>query len=140
MKDTLIKKLRSYFKKRKDIAFAFLFGSQAKGRAKKMSDVDIAVYFFPKNNFLEYEEEVYYEGENEIWGDIQKFLKKEVELLVLNRTPSYIGSRAVRGIPIIINNWALYLDYLKFATTTGDDFSELIINHYKEKEKIGKRS
>jgi predicted nucleotidyltransferase len=40
--------LKNYFQKRKDIAFAFLYGSQAKGNATPLSDVDIAVYFYPK--------------------------------------------------------------------------------------------
>jgi predicted nucleotidyltransferase len=47
METNLIEKLKKYFKQRKDIAFAFLYGSQAKGGADKLSDVDVAVYFYP---------------------------------------------------------------------------------------------
>lgn len=39
--------LKTYFSNRTDVAFAFLFGSQAAGNATKLSDVDIAVYFYP---------------------------------------------------------------------------------------------
>ncbi|MBI3600541.1 MAG: nucleotidyltransferase domain-containing protein [Nitrospinae bacterium] len=42
-----IEALKHYFETRKDIAFAFLFGSQARGTATKLSDVDIAIYFYP---------------------------------------------------------------------------------------------
>ncbi|MFQ5750398.1 MAG: nucleotidyltransferase domain-containing protein, partial [bacterium] len=54
-----INKLQKYFSTRQDIAFAFLFGSQANGQTHKLSDVDIAVYFYPKEpRWLEFEEEV----------------------------------------------------------------------------------
>jgi predicted nucleotidyltransferase len=44
----LKRKLKKYFKERKNVAFAFLFGSHAKGSATIRSDVDIAVYFYPE--------------------------------------------------------------------------------------------
>jgi len=37
-----IEALKRYFESRKDVAFAFLFGSQARGTATKLSDIDIA--------------------------------------------------------------------------------------------------
>jgi len=53
----LIDKLRKYFEKRGDVAFGFLFGSTAKGYATSLSDIDVAVYFYPKRRKpLEYEE------------------------------------------------------------------------------------
>ena len=56
-----IKALKNYFENRKGIAFAFLFGSYARGTATKLSDVDIAVYFYPEERHpIEYEEEVFY--------------------------------------------------------------------------------
>ena len=59
--------LKRYFENRKDVAFAFLFGSHARGTATKLSDVDIAVYFYPKERHpVEYEEEIFYDGEHEI--------------------------------------------------------------------------
>lgn len=36
------------------------------------SDLDVAVYFFPSTGILELEEEIYYETEKEIWGDIDR--------------------------------------------------------------------
>ncbi|MEM3112753.1 MAG: nucleotidyltransferase domain-containing protein, partial [Candidatus Anstonellales archaeon] len=63
--DSDIETLKDYFETRKDIAFAFLFGSQARGTATKISDVDIAVYFYPeKRHPIEYEEEVFYPTED----------------------------------------------------------------------------
>ncbi len=95
--------LRSYFASRQDVAFAFLYGSHAKGTATKRSDVDLAVYFHPrKRHPVEFEEEVFYPSENEIWGDLERIANKEVELLVLNRVPATVAVSAIKGIPLII--------------------------------------
>ncbi|OQZ00938.1 MAG: hypothetical protein B6D35_04955 [Candidatus Brocadia sp. UTAMX2] len=52
-----IEALKRHFESRKGVAFAFLFGSQARGgAATKLSDIDIAVYFYPeKRHPIEYE-------------------------------------------------------------------------------------
>ncbi len=138
--DSDIKTLKNYFENRKDIAFAFLYGSQAKGNATRLSDVDIAVYFYPQERHpVEYEEEVFYDSENEIWGDLQQLLKKEVELLVLNRAPATVTASAIRGIPLAINDWGLYIDFMEVITDVAEDFMEFIINDYKERTELEKR-
>ena len=136
----LIEKLKEYFNNRTDIAFAFLYGSQAKGNATQRSDVDIAVYFYPqKRHPIEVEEEVFYPNEDEIWGDLERILKKSVELLVLNRVPASVGASAIKGIPLIINDWNLYLDFMEMITDIAEDFSELIISEYQERTRGEKR-
>ena len=133
--------LKEYFKTRKDVAFAFLFGSQARGTATKLSDIDIAVYFYPeKKHPIEYEEEIFYEGEDEIWTDLERILKKEVELLVLNRVSATVSASAIRGMPLAINDWGLYLDFMETVSTEGEDFMDFIINDYMQREAIEKRS
>jgi predicted nucleotidyltransferase len=136
----LIEKLKEYFCQRGDIAFAFLYGSQAKGHANRLSDVDIAVYFYPlERHPTEFEQEVFYDGENEIWGDLQKLLRKEVELLVLNRVSGNVAASAIRGVPLMIRDWGLYLDFMEVITDVAEDFTEFIISDYKEREKFEKR-
>src|SRR4030043_1581123 len=128
-----IEKLKEYFSQRNDIAFAFLYGSQAKGGANKLSDVDVAVYFYPPEPHpIEFEKEVYYDGENEIWGDLQGLLKKEVELLALNRVSASVAASAIRGIPLAINDWGLYLDFMEVVTAEAEDFREFVVSTYKE--------
>ncbi len=140
METNLIDKLKEYFNLRKDIAFAFLYGSQAKGSANKLSDVDIAVYFYPlKRHPIEFEKEVFYDPENEIWGDLQRLLKKEVELLVLNRVSASVAASAIRGISLSIKDWGLYLDFMEVITDIAEDFAELIISDYKERTEFEKR-
>ncbi len=124
-----IENLKSYFENRKDIAFAFLFGSQARGRATKLSDIDIAVYFYPaRRHPIEYEEEVFYPTEDEVWNNLEKLLKREVEMLVLNRVSACVAASAIRGIPLAINDWGLYLDFMLFITSLAEDF-RLRIGH-----------
>jgi len=131
-----IDSLKAYFSNRTDIAFAFLFGSQAKGNATKLSDIDIAVYFYPAQKHpIEYEEEVYYETEDEIWVDIEKHFKKEVELLILNRVSATVAASAIRGIPLAINDWGLYLDFMVVITGEAEDFMDSIIRDFAEKNK-----
>ncbi len=132
----MIEDLKSYFNKRQDVAFAFLFGSQARGEATRLSDVDVAVYFYPKRRHpLEYEEEVYYSSESEIWGDLMSLLHKEVELLVLNRVSSTVAASAIRGIPIMINDWGLYLDFMLVVTREAEDYREMLFKEFLRKQR-----
>ena len=50
-KKTLVKKLNEYFRGRKDVAFAYLFGSVAKGTGDAASDLDLAVSGLPPSVF-----------------------------------------------------------------------------------------
>jgi len=139
--DANIKTLKEYFGNCKDVAFAFLFGSQTTGKANKLSDIDIAVYFYPeKRHPVEYEEEVFYNGEDEVWFDIEKLLKKDVEMIILNRVSSSISASAIRGIPLAINDWELYLDFMEVVTQEAEDFMTFYINDYIERYSLEKRS
>ena len=131
--DQILKLLRGYFSSREDVAFSFLFGSYADGTATSLSDVDVAVYFYPKRRRpVEFEEPIYYEGEDQIWADLDRLLKKEVELVVLNRVPATVSASAIRGIPIVINDWGLYLDFMEVVTSEAIDFREMLIRDFLE--------
>ncbi len=136
-----IENLKSYFEKRKDIAFAFLFGSQARGTATKLSDIDIAVYFYPeKRHPIEYEEEVFYKGEDEVCADVERILKKEIEMLVLNRVSATIAASAIRGVPLAINDWGFYLDFMLIVTREAEDFREMVFKDYLERMALERRA
>jgi predicted nucleotidyltransferase len=134
-----IEALKQYFGNRKDIAFAFLFGSYARGTATTISDVDIAVYFYPeKRRPIEFEEENFYKGEDEIWDGLERLLKKEVEMLVLNRVSMTVAAGAIRGIPLAINDWGLYLDFMEVATTEAEDFIDMALTDFVERRRLAK--
>jgi len=133
--------LKHYFESRRDVAFAFLFGSEAKGTAISLSDIDIAVYFYPaKRHPIEYEEEVFYDGEGALWGDLEKLLKGEVELLVLNRVSATVAASAIRGKPLAVNHWGLYLDFMEVVTEVAEDYREMIFRDFLERMKLERRA
>ena len=126
--------MKNYFSNRTDVAFSFLYGSYARGTAHSESDIDIAVYFYPAERYpVEYEEDVYYDGENEIWADLEELLGKEVELLVLNRVSASVSASAIRGTPLVINDWKLYLDYMEIVTREAEDYAQMLSNAFLER-------
>ncbi len=135
----IIEKLKDYFKKRKEVVFAFLFGSTIRNQIHKNSDIDIGIYFYPAGDKIEIEEDVRYECEEEIWEDIEKLLKKEVDLVVLNRAPSTICLSAIRGIPVLIKNWEIYLKFMEIVVSEGIDYQEMIISEFERKIENEKR-
>lgn len=121
-KDEIILELSSYFSRRSDIAFAVLFGSLTQDRHGPLSDVDVAVYFYPHGSELEIEEEVYYDGEDEIWAYIDHATGRETDLLVMNRASARLVYTVLsEGIVLQINDRALFLRVL---LTTGRMFEE----------------
>ena len=106
--DVLCESLRNYFASRLDIAMAFLFGSTARGAQTADSDLDIAIYFYPKTKALEWEE-VEFPSADEIWGDIDKITAANTDLVVLNRAPATVAYAVLEGNrPIIIKDISLY--------------------------------
>jgi predicted nucleotidyltransferase len=129
--------LKEYFEKRDDILMAFLFGSYAKAISHRESDVDIAVYFRPRSGFLEWEEfDMKHEAEDEIWLDIERLLKRNVDFIVLNRARSSIASSAIKGRPIIIKDRGLYLDFMLRVTAEAEDYREMVEDYWRIKQAV----
>ena len=134
-----LEKLKDYFKNKKEVAFAFLFGSQAKGNANELSDVDIAVYFYPDRRYpLEYEGNIRYPTEDRIWTDLERILNEEVDLLVLNRASISVAASAIRGIPLGIKDWNLYLYFMEIVTREAEDFREMLFRDFIERDKFAR--
>jgi hypothetical protein len=128
--------LRDYFEKRKDVLMAFLFGSWANDQEGIESDVDIAIYFKGEKNSLEWENSSFFsENEATIWREIERIVQREVDLLVLNRTPATIADSALQGIPILIKDHEVYMDFLLRITSEAVDFREWVNDYWKLKEK-----
>lgn len=133
--------LKAYFASRRDVAFAFLYGSQANGTATARSDVDVAVYFVPKiRRPLEFEEDVRYDAEDEVWAGLERLVGKEVELLVLNRAPAGVAVAALKGTPLTINDWRLFLDFFEVASRVATDFGDSMVRDFKERNGLADRS
>lgn len=116
-----MKKLKEYFAKREDVAFAFLFGSYAKGTASsRRSDVDVGVYFV---SHLNSNEEEIDRLRHEVWSDIDSLFPAETEVIALNTAPAPFVFEVFRtGMPLVIKNPSLYTDRLIEVSSEAIDF------------------
>ena len=132
-RETKLKQLTSYFENRDDIVMAFVFGSQAKGRAHSDSDWDIAVYFTPEVERVEWEEQGReYPEEDKVWGDCIDILKTDnVDLVVLNRAPATIADSAIRGTPLVIKDQRLWLRFMLTITGQAEDYRQFVHEFYE---------
>lgn len=130
-----LKQLKRYFSGRPDVLIAFLFGSQAKDTAGKISDWDIAVYFKPQGQGqVEWEEvDKDYSQEYKIWDDLVDILKTDnVDLVVLNRAPSNIAASVVsEGIPIVIKDRKVFLDFVLLTMRQAEDYTNFVDSYYE---------
>ena len=130
MPEAHLKELTRYFEKRTDVAFAFLYGSHARGTATRRSDVDLAVYFFPLPGTFDYQADTDYAAEREVWADTERLLGSEVELLVLNRASPNIAASALRGTSLCVKDWGLYVDFMLHATGEAEEYRESVLEDF----------
>ena len=135
MDNKLQQLLKDYFNQREDIAFAFLFGSAAKSKVRKEGDVDIAIYFYPEKD-IEWEDfNKTYKGESKIGLDLERLLKKEVDLVVLNRTRAVLADEIVRkGKPIIIKDRGIFMDFLCVVSDEAEYVRGWLEASYQERK------
>lgn len=123
----IVKKLTSFFKDKKNIEMAFLFGSETKGRAMSESDVDIAVWFKDKHEM----EEV-----DSLWNEIDRLLGRNTDLIVLNQARPTIAWAAMRGKKLLIRNYWLYLKKMLEISREAEDMQDFTIDLWNLRRKI----
>ncbi len=134
--DTLIKRLQSYFAGRRDVAFAFLFGSYAKGLQRDVSDLDVGVYFFPKGELWELEEDIEYPEETNIWGDIDALAGKEIDLIVLNRASArLVYTILTEGVPLVVHSPSLCWKILLQAGRLVEEYLDFTVSYIEVKNR-----
>ncbi len=135
VENRILEILRKYFDQRDDIAFAFLFGSSAQGRIRREGDVDVAVYFWPEEG-LEWESvKKRYPGESRIALDLEKLLRKEIDLIVLNRAKAVLADEAIRkGKPIVVKDRELFLEFLCVISDEAEQMRDWIETSYRERQ------
>jgi uncharacterized protein len=130
-----IKILKQYFCKRKDVVFAFLFGSGARANMRKESDIDIAIYFQPEQD-LEWEDfSRTYKNENRIALDLERLLNKEIDLIVLNKAKAILADEILRkGYPIVIKDSGIFLEYFCIISDEAEEMRNWLESFYRETE------
>lgn len=127
-----INNLKEYFRENEDVVMAFIFGSRAKENVRPGSDWDIAVYFTPREGYLEWEEQDReYLIEDSVWSDCVEILKTDdVDLIVLNRIAASIAATAIRGIPLVVKDYGLWLKFMLIITQEAEDYREYVDDYY----------
>ena len=88
--------VKNYLNERDDIAFAYLFGSRARGVPTPFSDMDIAVYLT---------EGPFFEKRLEILGDLMDILLMDnLDLVILNTVSQSLKARVIRNRVILADN------------------------------------
>jgi predicted nucleotidyltransferase len=127
-KEDIIAILRPYCEKEKNIIFGFLFGSYAFEASCLESDIDIALYLKNKDNRLE----------NKIQNGLERLLKKEVDLIILNRAPSILAWNIIRkGIPLTIKDRGVYLDFMLEVSREAEDLIDFNLDTWRKKYALG---
>ncbi|MBI1987422.1 MAG: nucleotidyltransferase domain-containing protein [Nitrospinae bacterium] len=120
-------KLRHYFSQKEEVELAFLFGSAASGRMLSESDVDVAIWLKDFQN----QQEI-----NRLWGELEDLLRKEVDLVLLNRASPTIAWAALRGYPLLIRDHRLYLNLLLEVSREAEDFQDFVIDLWRWRRRI----
>jgi hypothetical protein len=131
IENDVLARLKEYFQSRKDISFAFLFGSQVPGKTLRESDVDIAIHFREAYSF---------ETVKLLWSDLEEMVRKDVDLLVLDTAPPLIGYTAIRGKRLAINDEGAFLKYMLRISQEAEDFREFLLDMWSLREKLRGRS
>ncbi|KKR32210.1 MAG: polymerase beta domain protein region protein [Candidatus Gottesmanbacteria bacterium GW2011_GWC2_39_8] len=98
IREKIKEKVKNYFKGKKEVTAAYLYGSYAKGTEKKDSDIDLAL-LFSKNQEDHLSFRIKYQEE------LSGILENEVEIQDLNITSINFAKRVLdEGILIIDNN------------------------------------
>jgi len=94
--EDLIPQAIAYLQSRKDINFAYLFGSFGRGKPLPLSDVDIAVYLSRDVSFSE--------KKLDILGNLVDILKTdEIDLVVLNKAPLTLKMKILENKKVIVD-------------------------------------
>lgn len=123
-KEEMVQIIKSYCEKEKDILFGFLFGSCASGKACLESDIDVALY-------LKYQDD---KLQDKIQNELERLLKREVDLVILNRAPSTLSWNILRkGISIGIKNRGVYLDFMLEVSREAEDLMDFNLDAWRMK-------
>ncbi len=101
-------KLADFFNKQRHVRLAYLFGSAAKGKAGKLSDVDIAVLF---DDSLSKKER--FKLQLKLIGDIAALLKTDkVDLVDINEAPLSLKFEIIKAnCPLFVKDRVVKIDF-----------------------------
>ena len=81
-----------------NVIFAYIFGGLAKGEARPLSDIDIAVYLKHKEDLPEYKMRLFKEITEALGTD-------EVDLVILNTASVCISGRVIQNKQVLVDKF-----------------------------------
>ena len=119
MSQPLIESINHTLTKTKAIKFAYLFGSQARGKTGPLSDIDIAVYLDKRHNLflfrLHFQEEI----------DRQLKGRRSSDLVILNNAPLVLQYEIIKNGKV-----------LKESKPQRIQFETRVLRNYLDTEKM----
>lgn len=99
MKNNLTTRLKQYFKDKPEVIAVYIFGSQATGKEKRSSDVDVGILLNTKDRATEIEKR------NQYIVDLAGILRKEIHPIILNSAGEELMRQIfTKGDCILIKN------------------------------------
>jgi uncharacterized protein len=93
---SLLPEAYAYLQSRKDLPFAYLFGSLTKGKVTPLSDVDIGIYLSEETKLIA--------KKVEILGELTYILKTdEIDLVLLNTAPTTLKMKILENKKVIVD-------------------------------------
>ena len=87
-----VNKIKDYFAGEKDVLCVYLFGSTAKGKENRFSDVDIAILFDSNVPEGQYTQKCL-----TIMNNVSRVLNRDVDVVVLNRASSFLKFQIIKN-------------------------------------------
>ena len=122
----VFKKLKEFLEKDPNIVFAIVFGSAVRGKLRKDSDIDVAIYVKNELEPLKY---------LELMSKLSDLVKREVHLVILNSASPLLRHQVMKEREILFIKD--FDTYAKFREKTMTDYDEYlyISDNYKLVEK-----
>ncbi|MFH1386893.1 MAG: nucleotidyltransferase domain-containing protein [bacterium] len=121
--------LKALFKEKNWVDLAFLFGSQSKGKGGAESDFDVAIWPAEKTE----EKNI-----DKLWLELEKTLKKPVDLVNLPSASPLVAWKAFQGIPLLVKDRRFYLNKMLEISSEAEDLNNFITDVWHAREAKGK--
>ncbi|MBL6955327.1 MAG: nucleotidyltransferase domain-containing protein [Chlorobium phaeobacteroides] len=110
-----IKRLRQYIENRSDVSFAMVFGSFARGKERKGSDLDVAIFFL---------EDVVPQGFDVLVfeQELSDVAEREVDLVILNSAGIFLRHQIQKCHQMLVLHSKLA--YERYRERTMQDYDE----------------
>lgn len=128
MDKQVVDSLQQLFKEKNWVKLAFLFGSQAKGRAGTESDFDIGVW--PEGDDThKHDADI-----DRLWLELERQLKRSVDLVTLPNASPIVAWEAFKGVPLSIKDERFYINKILEVSSEAEDFQEFLMDVWKARE------